>query len=504
MSGVLFKYFPFKRSQNVLCCCAIIAFFISASQSLDAQSRFLYKKDRIFESFESSSYTSWEVQGQAFDSPLCIENISDSLLIKSVEGDYLACSLNSNKAFILGKLISPIFRIKHRYIDFKIGGGNHPTRSCINLIIDNKVVRSQHGFNLPYLQSASWDVSDFIGQKASIEIVDAHKYYHIMVDDIIFSNHHPKPSLVFDDFESGEFKKWTVEGESFKMPMNPKEIYYPITVNGYQGNFCAFSFGEKHDYERGRLTSIPFIIDHNYISFLIAGGNHPDSTCISLMIDDSVFYSVTGQNTGEFQQEIWNTTQLKGKEAQIRIVDQYSGNWGHIMIDNICFTDVLNETMQGQLIQSTKNRRILLFSIILLVLLASFWGLMLKDKRHKSRKLSHSNARDFKKMMIALLEDEKLFLHRDLSAKDVAKKCDLTSAQLAQRVEAVFGLSFIDLVNEYRVSCFKKEVLRPENKELKLIAIAEKCGFSSKSSFYRTFKKHTKQTPSEYLQNHVN
>ena len=52
------------------------------------------------------------------------------------------------------------FRIERRYIGFLIGGGNHPDKTCINLRVGGKVVRTATGKNREALEPASWDVAD--------------------------------------------------------------------------------------------------------------------------------------------------------------------------------------------------------------------------------------------------------------------------------------------------------------------------------------------------------
>jgi len=59
----------------------------------------------------------------------------------------------------------------------------------MNLIVDGKIVRTATGKGTPNLTDASFDVSEFVGKKAHIEIVDATASAdrgYIMVDDMAF------------------------------------------------------------------------------------------------------------------------------------------------------------------------------------------------------------------------------------------------------------------------------------------------------------------------------
>ena len=68
-------------------------------------------------------------------------------------------------------------------------------------------------------------------------------------------------------------------------------------------------------------------------------------------------------------------------------------------------------------------------------------------------------------------------------------------------IKTIYGKSFVEFVNGYRVNYVMTALKNGEHKSLTLLAIAFDAGFSSKSTFYRTFKQKTNLTPSEYLSN---
>ncbi len=72
-----------------------------------------------------------------------------------------------------------------------------PGKTCINLRVDGKVVRTATGKDREALEPASWDVADLKGKQAVIEIVDqsSEGWGHINVDQIIFSDIPPEPLL---------------------------------------------------------------------------------------------------------------------------------------------------------------------------------------------------------------------------------------------------------------------------------------------------------------------
>lgn len=140
--------------------------------------------------------------------------------------------------------------------------------------------------------------------------------------------------IMIDDFESGTFDKWKVEGDAFGN--TPAKGNYPgqQDVRDFQGTYLANSFNGGDD-SRGTLLSKDFTIERNYINFLLGGGMHPD-TYIELIVDGKSTYITRSIVESEnLLQMTWDVTKYKGKNAAIKIVDNQRGSWGHILVDNI-------------------------------------------------------------------------------------------------------------------------------------------------------------------------
>ncbi len=101
----------------------------------------------------------------------------------------------------------------------------------------------------------------------------------------------------------------------------------------------ADSFLGGKDEAKGTLTSKPFTLSRPYINLLVGGGNHPGATCVNLRIGGKIFRTATGRDSETLDWATWNVAGLHGKEAQIEIVDNESGGWGHILVDTIEFAD---------------------------------------------------------------------------------------------------------------------------------------------------------------------
>ncbi len=103
------------------------------------------------------------------------------------------------------------------------------------------------------------------------------------------------------------------------------------------------------------------------------------------------------------------------------------------------------------------------------------------------------------KRIIEFIEETKPFLNKDITLQILAADIGFTKHRVSELLNNNIGSSFYDLINEYRI----KEVIRLINegkhKEHTILYLAKSSGFNSKSTFNRTFKKVTGETPSEYI-----
>lgn len=109
-----------------------------------------------------------------------------------------------------------------------------------------------------------------------------------------------------------------------------------------------------------------------------------------------------------------------------------------------------------------------------------------------------NNYEDLKLKIEKIMNHNKLYLEPELSLSDLAVKLKTNTSVLSAAINSNFGKNFNDFVNEYRVEEFKKQIKLSENQHYTLLAIAFDCGFNSKATFNRAFKKFTGQAPSRF------
>lgn len=105
--------------------------------------------------------------------------------------------------------------------------------------------------------------------------------------------------------------------------------------------------------------------------------------------------------------------------------------------------------------------------------------------------------KEWKPKILQLMEEQKIYLEPQLSLKDMANQLRSNPSVISAAINQNFGKNFNDFVNEYRVREFQTRQSLPENKNFTLLAIALDCGFNSKSTFNRSFKKITGKPPRE-------
>lgn len=151
--------------------------------------------------------------------------------------------------------------------------------------------------------------------------------------------------LTIGDFEDGTFGEWSVEGEAFGVVPATGSWPNQIKVKGYKGKGLANSFLGGNE-ATGTLTSPEFAIKHAYLNFLIGGGNS-EGTRIDLLNGDGEFIRTlaTGNNSTTLEWVSVDMWELIGNWCKLRIVDESTGEWGHILVDHMYWSNISEVTV---------------------------------------------------------------------------------------------------------------------------------------------------------------
>ncbi|MGW7206592.1 GH32 C-terminal domain-containing protein [Streptomyces sp. NPDC054837] len=265
----------------------------------------------VTQDFEGSDFGTWTTTGTAFGQTPATGAVDGQGTVDGFDGKGLANSFHSGDA-TTGTLTSPSFTIDSKYLNFKVGGGRHPH-----------------------------------------------------VDGTVMEQGDPPAGTVLADFEGGTYGDWTTTGDAFGTAPATGTLDNQQEVSGFLGDGLVNSYLDG-DTTTGTLTSPEFTIDKNYVNFLVGGGNHPagsdNPTAIELLVDGKVVRSTTGRDGEALNWASWDVKDLAGKKAQIKIVDDNSGGWGHLNVDHIMLSDTqaqpvsqetsVNLIVDGKVVQS--------------------------------------------------------------------------------------------------------------------------------------------------------
>jgi sucrose-6-phosphate hydrolase SacC (GH32 family) len=147
--------------------------------------------DLVIADFEGPGYGEWQASGTAFGTGPAAGALPGQMAVGDFHGKGLVNSFHGGDN-ATGTLTSPEFTIRRRFLGFLIGGGGFPGKTCLNLLVDGKPVRTATGTNTQpggseNLQPVQWDVSELNGKPAVLQIVDhaTGGWGHVNVDQIV-------------------------------------------------------------------------------------------------------------------------------------------------------------------------------------------------------------------------------------------------------------------------------------------------------------------------------
>jgi len=109
---------------------------------------------------------------------------------------------------------------------------------------------------------------------------------------------------------------------------------------------------------------------------------------------------------------------------------------------------------------------------------------------------------EWKEKISRLIETEQLYEQAELTLFDVARRLNTNVSFLSKVINRSFQSNFNDLINGYRIKRFIYFLQQGEHKQQTLIALAYDCGFNSKTTFNRAFRKFSGISPQQYIRQH--
>ncbi len=139
--------------------------------------------------FEQDNYGDWKAEGTAFGKQPARGTLPNQQPVTGFQGKGLVNTFLQGDP-PQGTLTSPLFVIDRAFLNFLIGGGGLAGKTCINLLVEGKVVRTATGKNVEALTWSSWNVRELQGRQAQIQIVDKDSgpWGHVNIDQMELSD----------------------------------------------------------------------------------------------------------------------------------------------------------------------------------------------------------------------------------------------------------------------------------------------------------------------------
>lgn len=119
------------------------------------------------------------------------------------------------------------------------------------------------------------------------------------------------------------------------------------------------------------------------------------------------------------------------------------------------------------------------------------------DKKTSSVKTTDDS---FIGTLIRNMEEKQPYLDPEITVSKLSEMLNVRTDFLSEVLNSQLDQNFFDFINKYRVGEFKNQCTLKANRHLSIMGIAYNCGFNSKASFYRAFRKFEGISPSAYIE----
>jgi len=178
----------------------------------------------------------------------------------------------------------------------------------------------------------------------------AGKLYTIRFDTLSFHTTIPEVRKT-RTLTSGWTRLWGTAFDNQPVYGNPYRFRGADTVDaGFEGSWWINTYEDfdgpiygsapgsiQGDTPRGAIRTDDFTVRGRSMRVLVGGGNKPDSCYIALCHagNGEIIYSETGRNRNSMDERVWDLDPLRGRDVYLTIVDNASGDFGHINVDGI-------------------------------------------------------------------------------------------------------------------------------------------------------------------------
>ncbi len=295
--------------------------------------------------FEAGNLNGWTIEGSAFSVAAISSDTHfwDGIPFNQ-QGLQHLWSFKAGGDQLQGRMTTNVFTLGgDGIIRFKVSGGNDINNLYVAVIRPgtNIILARVTGNNTEAYTEASINLSGNIGENLQVQIVDTSGggFGHINIDNLRIPTG-PTVNFKVFNFETGTLAGWTAQGAAFTATDVTSESCYWAECLSFkrEGNFHLWGFKVGGDIDQGELRSETFTLGgHGQIRALISGGNDTQKLYLALIDDQNgaELMRITGNNSEELVEKTMDASAFVGRRCYLKAVDQATGGWGHLNLDNI-------------------------------------------------------------------------------------------------------------------------------------------------------------------------
>jgi fructan beta-fructosidase len=324
----------------------------------------------VFASFDDGTWGDWSVgnePGNWKDGPWGLVPAAGTLPGQNPVTGHIGAGLVNgfhDGDWPVGTLESPAFTIEQDHVNLLVGGGNHPHVEGTQLGNEPPAGRLLFdGFEFPdgtTLADTGWEVTGDFATEPWRNPSTAGGDYYLGQKRLNTWEGGPKGDDNLGDLTSPEFTiaagedhlsfligggkrsngtlevRLIVGGETVRTATGPEAgqlNWQSWDVSDLAGQPARFQVHDDATGGWGHLT-----VDH-----LVLGAEpamaRSDETSVNLVVDGEIVRTATGRNSENLDWVSWDVAEFAGREASVRLIDNNRFGWGHLLVDQVMFSD---------------------------------------------------------------------------------------------------------------------------------------------------------------------
>jgi fructan beta-fructosidase len=318
----------------------------------------------VLQGFEQPDFGSWTATGKAFGDRPAAGALPGQSEVAGVEGARYANSFHDGDGST-GLLSSPPFTVRSRYLNFKVGGGRHPHVPGTVLDPPTPVGTVLADFEGSHYGAWTTTGEAFGTGPAAGRLGDQMEVSGWLGKGLVnsFLRSHTGSSgdattgtLTSPDFTitkkhinfligGGNHPVTSDAPTAVQLVVDGKVVRSATGRDSESLNWASWDVGDLAG-KSGRIEVVDrntggwghILLDHVMQSDSAALARSTE-TSVNLLVDGQVAQSATGSDSESLDWASFDLRPYAGKQAQVQVVDQNTGGWGHILADHFVAAD---------------------------------------------------------------------------------------------------------------------------------------------------------------------